>query len=164
MLWHIATGAGIGGSLHPAYLIPVWRQRCFPVAIHGRLLVAKISAALLGVIDVATGAEDLLFAAQGDHIRQKSKRDAEAVLKALPEALGNVKYVGRTPGKPNWRHVVGSAAVGKLVFVALKFLPAEKSYTGKDEAWITTAYFIGEREVRRRLGRNKIFPVIGPAA
>lgn len=122
----------------------------------------KITTAFLSVLGVSSLAEDLVFPGQGDHIRQRRPLDAEAILKVLPEALHKVKYVVRTPGKPHLRQVIANINMGKNVFVALKFLPA--SGARKDEAIVTTAYFVRPREVGRLKRRGKLRPVIGNAA
>ncbi len=60
------------------------------------------------------------------------------------------------------RQVIANVPMGKNVFVALKFLPV--SGARKDEAIVTTAYFVRPREVRRLVQHGRLRPVIGNAA
>ena len=122
----------------------------------------KITTAFLSVLGVSSLAEDLVFPGQGDHIRQKRPLDAEAILKVLPDALHKVKYVVRPPGKPHLRQVIANVNMGKNIFVAIKFLSG--SGARKDEAIVTTAYFVRPREVDRLKRRGRLRPVIGNAA
>lgn len=161
-IWHVHSATAIEAATHPAYYLPVWRRLRDPAAIHGHLLVTKITPAFLRDLGVSSLAEDLVFPGQGDHIRQRRQRDAEAILRILPEALHKIKYVGCTPGKPHLRQVIANVPIGKNVFVALKFLQA--SGARKDEAIVTTAYFVRPREVRRLMQRGRLRPVIGNAA
>ncbi|SRR6266513_1459702 len=97
-IWHVHSAGAIEAATHPAYHLPVWRRLRDPAAIHGHLLVMKITTAFLSVLGVSSFAEDLLFPRQGDHIRQGRPIDAEAILGYFPRRCikSNTSHVLRT--------------------------------------------------------------------
>ena len=83
-------------------------------------------------------AEDLLLAAHGAHIRARRPKLSAEIISGIPEALVHTTHVGSTPGEQHLRHIVGKSNMGKKLLVALKFVPAKRASTGKDEAWVDT--------------------------
>jgi hypothetical protein len=117
--------------------------------------VSKINAALLSLLEVSSHAKDLLLAGHGDHIRRRRRESAPEIIRGIPAALVHVTHVGYRCSERGVRHVVvGRSDIGKKLLVVLEFRPAESAPTGKDEAWVVTAYYVDDKELRRSLGKK----------
>ncbi|MBI3776814.1 MAG: hypothetical protein HY273_14930 [Gammaproteobacteria bacterium] len=124
------------------------------------ILVMKLSNELLSIFDVATRPEDLLLWFQGEHIRQRRKHEANAIIEGIPRALTSIKYFGQriVAGRGNEYTAVGEHKLGCLLLVGIKFVISKNAHSNKDEAWVTTAHFIREAELRRLLRKGAVHP------
>jgi hypothetical protein len=56
--------------------------------------------------------------------------------------------------------VIGEHRPGRLLFFAIKFVPARRAASGNDEAFVSTAYIINLKEVGRLLQQRQLRPLI----
>ena len=127
-------------------------------------LLMKLTAEFLSLFGVESSANSLLIPKGGKHIRSRHRHDTAEILSGLLPALTNIKYVqerrNRT-GKMEYG-VIGEHRPGRMLFVAIKFVPARSAASGEDEALVPTAYIINLREVDRLLYQGQlrqVFPV-----
>lgn len=161
---HIHTQAAqrvsiLAHHFHPAYSVQTQlaRTRAHYVAVfHANILVLELTPEFLAALGASSTAKHLLLSAQGAHIRThpQHKHEAQEIIQTLPVALKHLRYVGRHD------HVaVGESSMGRLLYVPIKFVPALRARTGQDEAWVGTAYFIRDADIRRLLQRRKLRPL-----
>ena len=148
-------------SHHVSFYSLVYDRARYIAPIHGHFLVVKVTDSLLALLDISSQAEDLLLRAYGAHIQVRRARRSAEIIRAIPEALRQIKYVGRKLGERELRHVVGISDIGKMLFVGLEFVPSARAPSHRDEAWVTTAHYVDLKEIRRCLRRNLLRPVAG---
>ena len=90
-----------------------------------------------------------------EHIAQKRRAELSSLEHALEGVLTRVKYcTGKRRHNAQERTIVATYTPEKWLVVGLKFV-------GKDEAWVQTAYFIYDKELRREIAKGTLRPVIG---
>ena len=129
------------------------------LVLRADLQVMKLSADLLSALSVTSSAEHLMFSVQGLHIREKRKHEAQAIIAAIPRALEELNYCGLRDAEKQIHTAVGHHGLGGYLLVGIKFIPASRARSKRDEAWVTTAYFLGSSELRRLLRREKLNPI-----
>jgi hypothetical protein len=114
---------------------------------------------LATVLGVKTSAASLLLPAQGAHIARQRRDERSEIISALPEALERVEYVEYVGTQAAHKFVaVGRCRTGRLLFMALKFVRVGEP--ARDEAWISTAYFVGNATLRRKVRNKKLRQVL----
>jgi hypothetical protein len=57
--------------------------------------------------------------------------------------------------EPHVREIVGYVpSTGRMLLVALKFVPASSAWSGRDECWVRTAHPYGDGTLGRKLARG----------
>jgi hypothetical protein len=107
---------------------------------------------LPGLLGVQTYAVSLLLPTQGAHIGQRRRAQRSEIIAALPEALQRIEYIGAQG--PHKFSAVGRCGTDCLLFMALKFLHGGQSQ--RDEAWISTAYFVGDASLGRKVRAEQL--------
>ena len=94
--------------------------------------------------------------------------DVEASAHRIGEALQNILHV-MTPR--THRDVIEVVAyvgsVGRHSVVALKFVPASRARSERDECWIQTSYPVGKNTLKRWENQGRLVPLdgsVGPSA
>ena len=119
-------------------------------------VVVGNAAALAAELGVRTSAQRLLLRTQGRHIRLR-KPDSRAIIAALPAALESLRYRGYRKAKDE-HTAVGSCGNGCMLLIGVVFVrPRDPSES--DEARITTAHFIGQRTLRKKVRNGQITPI-----
>jgi hypothetical protein len=132
--------------------------------LHSDLVAFGLTAGFLRLLEVSSDAVDVRLAVQAEHLWRRREREARSIIGAVPEAMARIKYVGRREAIGRVvRTAVGECSDHRLLRCVVKFVPAESSRSGKDEAWLVTAYFLGQRELRRLLRRQEIRPLFNDA-
>jgi hypothetical protein len=119
-------------------------------------VVVGNAAALAAELGVHTSAQRLLLPTQGRHIRL-GKRDSRAVIAALPAALESLRYRGYRKAKDE-HTAVGSCGSGCMLLVGVVFVGA-RDPSQNDEARITTAHFIGQKKLRKKVRNGQLTPI-----
>jgi hypothetical protein len=122
----------------------------------------KLTGEFLSLFGIDSTADGLVIPKGGRHIRVQHPRDAEEIIPGILRALTNVKYVSERRNRKGQMEygVIGEHRPGRLLFVPIKFVPARRAASGKDEAWVPTSYIINERRVRGLLQKGQLRPVI----
>jgi len=149
-----------------AYLQPIHRQNYIAVFHEADAVVMKLTKEFLSLFRVASAAVYLVLPKGGKHIREHHPLDAQEILAGISHALMRIKYVSKRRNKHGKleRGVVGEHRPDGLLFVAVKFVPARRAPSGKDEAWVPTSHIIKGKEVRRLLLKRRLRPLISGAA
>jgi hypothetical protein len=137
--------------------------RSYVAALCADLVVLKLYSQFLSIFGVITEACDIRLRNQGRHIHIRRTREAHLIIEAIPQALTHVKYVGRRYPDKHIYTAVGKSESRYLLLVGIEFVRAESAPSGKDEAWVTTAYFLKEPELRRQLRKQVLRPLISHA-
>ena len=123
------------------------------------VVVFKISDEFKLMLGEETNAENVIMATQGEHIRHRRRADSRRVIAGIPHALSNVDFLGLYQNKTNQYTIIGrSPCRGKQILVGIKFVPASRADSGKDEAWIETARFVRDSDLQRMLRKHEIKP------
>ena len=133
-------------------------RQAYVAALRADMIVRRLDSNLLRLLNVATRALDLRMELQAEHLHRRRPRQAHSLLAALPEVLDNIRYLGTQSRCNRQRTAVGMCTAERLVLVGLKFFPAHLSRSGDDEAWVTTAYFLGQSELRRQVSNGTLRP------
>lgn len=126
--------------------------------LQAHVQVGKLSVELLSTLGVSSKANWLLLSVQGQHIRERRKHEAQVIVMTIPAALDQLKYHGRRKGVGNVHTVVGRSGLGRYLLVGIKFVPARRARSSQDEAWVTTAYFVRQKELKRQLKNGELRP------
>jgi hypothetical protein len=93
---------------------------------------------------------------QGREIRMKrSNARAREVIAFMPEALRNPEYIGRR-SQPNQFCFVGRCGTGEYLLIAAKLVGAHRAATRVDELIVSTAHFVHESEVQRKIRNGQL--------
>ena len=125
-------------------------------AILGNFSVLKLTPDFLSTIEVTTTAIDLVFKEQGQHIRKNHEDMVPAGFEEIPFAMSRIEYKGGSVDKTHnnvLRTAVGRSQDGRWLVLGMKFKPAEYAPSRQDEAWGTTAHFVGESDLPRMIKR-----------
>ena len=142
-----------------ANLLSARLRQSHSFTLHAHLQVSNLTLELLSALGVTTAAQHLLLSVQGEHIRKRRKSEAQAIIAAIPHALEHLRFIGRRSAEKEVHIVVGQRRVGRTLLVGIKFVPANRARSDRDEAWVTTAYFVRDAEVRRLLRNGQLRPV-----
>ena len=119
-------------------------------------VVVGNAAALAADLGVHTSAQRLLLPTQGRHIR-RGKPDSRAIIAALPAALEALRYRGYRKAKDE-HTAVGSCGNGCMLLVGVVFVAA-RDPSQNDEARITTAHFISQQTLRKKVRNGQLAPI-----
>lgn len=126
-------------------------------AILGNVAVLKLTPDLLSALGVTTQAVDLIFSAQGQHIREKHESLVPAVFEAIPYAMNRIEYIGGSVKDNNIiRTAVGRCQDKRWILVGMKFIPAKYARSGQNEAWGQTAYCFSEPDLLSKIRTKKL--------
>jgi hypothetical protein len=139
------------------------RQRGGIAALRADIVVMTLTEHFQAILGVTTSADNLVLPVQGQHIRTSRGREAHVIIDAIPQALARIKYLGQRQPDNIERMAVGEYKLGRLLLVGVRFLPAERARSKRDEAVVTTAYFLRNSELRRLLRRGQLRPVTSGA-
>jgi hypothetical protein len=123
------------------------------------LVAFGLTSSFLSLLGVSTQAVDVRFSVQAEHLWRRREREARSIIDAIPEAMARVKYIGgRDTSQRTERIALGECSGNRLLCCIIKFVPAQHAKSGTDEAWMSTAYFVRQAELRRLLRRKGIRP------
>jgi len=130
--------------------------------LQSNLVAFLLTNDFLSLIDVVSDAVEVRCFAQAEHIWKRREAEAQSIIDALPDAMARIKYVGHRDviSAGIVRTAIGECSDRRLILCGIKFLPAKGAWSGKDEAWMSTAYFVGVTELSRLLKRGKIVPIL----
>jgi hypothetical protein len=120
-------------------------------------VVVGNAAALAAELRVRTSAQQLVLPTQGRHIRL-GKRDSRAIIAALPAALESLRYRGYRKAKDE-PTAVGLCGYGRMPLVGVVFVGA-RDPSQNDEARITTAHFIGQQALDKKVRNGQLTPIL----
>lgn len=124
------------------------------------LVAFTLTSDFLSLVDVASEAVDVRISVQAEHLWKRREREARSIIDAIPEAMARIKYVGRRDANGRIvRTVIGECSGRKFLRCIIKFVPAKLARSGRDEALMLTAYFVGQTELARLLRRRDVRPV-----
>ena len=141
-----------------------WQSGAWVSAIFADVLLGAGAGEFARTIGVATMQGRFRLIAQGREIRMKRSRSrAREVIGSLSEALGRIEYIGPRPSQHQFS-IVGRNSAGELLLVGAKLVRPPAARSGVDELIISTAYFIDEGELKRKLGNGQLRPFLSRAA
>jgi hypothetical protein len=129
-------------------------------ALQSDLVAFKLTGEMVSLLGISTLAVDVLISVQAEHLWRRREREAREIIEAIPKAVSRIQYIGgRDANARVIRTIVGAASNHSLLRCIVKFVPAQSARSGTDEAWLLTAYFLGQTELRRLLRRKDVRPV-----
>jgi hypothetical protein len=163
MATHIAHQAAVQAHYAAVHAATAMMGRNVALLFEADTFLMKLSPDFLSLFGVDCTADSLVIPKGGKHIRAQRPRDAEEIIPGILGALTNVKYVSERRNRKGEMEygVIGEHRPGRLLFVPIKFVPARRAASGKDEAWVPTSYIINERRVRGLLQKGQLRPIIG---
>ena len=88
-------------------------------------------------------------------------KDAEISANRISEVLSNIKYRRAEGNRPFAHEIVGWVeSENRFAKIIIKYVPSSRSKSSKDELWVSTAYIVGEKQLRAGL-RSRIFVEVG---
>jgi len=162
MATHIAHQAAVQAHYAAVHAAMAMMGRNVALLFEADTFLMKLSPDFLSLFSVDCTADGLVIPKGGKHIRAQRPRDAEEIIPGLLRALANVKYVSERRNRKGEIEygAIGELRPGRLLFVLVKFVPARRAASGKDEAWVPTSYIVDAKEVRRLLRRGQLRPLI----
>jgi hypothetical protein len=141
-----------------------WQSGAWVSEICADVLLGEGAGELARAIGLATTQSRFMLMAQGREIRMKRSRSrAREVIGRLSEALGSIEYIGPRPSRYQFS-IVGRTTAGELLLIGAKLVRPPAASSGLDELIISTAYFIDDGEMKRKLGNGQLRPCRSRAA
>ncbi len=127
-------------------------------AFVAHVVVAQLSDELAALLGVSTLAKQILAPLQGKHIREQRPAEAQAIIASIRDALSHITYYGSRQDLPE-HTLVGELHNNRRLLVGIKFIPAIRASSNKDEALITTAHYLSQAKLQQKLDNGQLFPV-----
>ena len=155
---HVAALARSKPDDYAIYALqPILRQS-YVAALRADVIVRRMDTQLASLLRVTTHAEHLRMELQAEHLHVRRPREAHLILAAMNDSLSNIEYVSTQGPCTTRRTAVGRCMDGRLLLIGLKFLGAHLAKSGSDEAWVLTAYYLRENDLRRKLNSGVLRP------